>query len=513
MKRNYARLACRPGSRTTIFFILMCAFAAVYAQPQSNIVIDSYSQMYRVGVNEAARRLELTREAGLLGQQLERELPETFAGLYVEHQPEFRIVVQFTQDAQARLAAYTRDPTFVARTAPRSLEMLLAVQAELGEQLMSAGVEFESGLDVKKSEINVFVLDPLVASRHLSKLLSVAEFINIHKTTGFPETTAISGGNLLTGPTRLCTSGFNVVETSTRELGLSTAGHCQDKMTYANPSVALVFQNQMDAGAYDMQWHKQPATGTFEQQLNEITVAGGPVPITSETASSAMAIGDIVCKSGITTGHTCGEIIDTARQTMYKGQIGTYILVHNPNGLVMTKGGDSGGPVFGTNSAYGLVHARGQLGTPTRDDLYFMPIERLSLLGLSVLTEPFEIESIPDVSGSPPSIQVNVNFQGYPRFPVDLTVDIVSCPAGWTCTGGTLQYANNVPSPLSYLFGCQPGDPSDLPVVFTVRTSLKDASGIAPPPVVHNITCTAQSPLMQKSASGEAPRAGLLKTN
>lgn len=261
-----------------------------------------------------------------------------------------------------------------------------------------------------------------------------------------------------------------------------------------------------------MQWNKQPTVEMPEQQLNDITVAGSQVLITSETASAALALGDVACKSGITTGHTCGEIEDKNAMVLYNGVIGSYIRVRDPLGGVMNDFGDSGGPVFGTNSAYGLVHGRGAPGTPMHNDLYFMPIEHFSLLGIEVLTKPFEIDT-PDVSGPPPSIQVDVNFTGYPRFPVDMTVSVVSCPVDWTCSGGTLEYTTTQTSPLNYTYGCEPNDVSMLPVTFTLRTSLEDASGIAPPPVDHNITCTATTALAEEIVPGATSRAGLLKEN
>lgn len=218
MNRKCACPIRRYVTQSAIVTILACTFLTANAQPRGNLVADAYSQMHGVSVREATRRLGLMQEAGRLEQRLRKERAATFAGLYVEHEPQFRIVVRFTQNAKTQLSAFTHDPVFIAQPAPRSLELLSAVQDELDEQLHAAGLQFESGLDVKGSKVHVFVLDPVRASRRLAALMSVTGFISIEETTGFMEVTGISGGNQLTGPEELCTSGFNVVHIATREL-------------------------------------------------------------------------------------------------------------------------------------------------------------------------------------------------------------------------------------------------------------------------------------------------------
>lgn len=189
-----AKGAWTRGAETIYFGCTQDACSSlVLWEPPVDVVVQNYAQTYRVPVAEAARRMALGREAGRLQKRLRSELPETFAGLYIEHRLEFRIVVQFTQDPQVHLAAYTQDAEFVAKAAPRSLELLSTVQDELAELLKGAGMEFESGIDVKKSEINVYVLDPAAASRYLSGLLSSTGFIRIHRTAGFPEPPAVPG--------------------------------------------------------------------------------------------------------------------------------------------------------------------------------------------------------------------------------------------------------------------------------------------------------------------------------
>ncbi|WP_251258427.1 hypothetical protein, partial [Enterobacter hormaechei] len=90
---------------------------------------------------------------------------------------DFRIVVMFTRKPAETLAKYTQDPVFVAGTSPQSLEMLLATQAEGGAQLQARGVEFESGLDVKRSLVTFYVKDEVAARRTLRPLLGAVDFV------------------------------------------------------------------------------------------------------------------------------------------------------------------------------------------------------------------------------------------------------------------------------------------------------------------------------------------------
>jgi len=222
----------------------LIASAVAYAQvSDGNPFAISYAQMHKVSVREATVRLEQMEEAGLLGHKLEIEQPETFAGLYIEHEPKFRVVVQFTKDPKQTLARYTRDPLYVAQVAPRSLELLESTQDELGEQLMKSGADFTTDIDIKKSEINVHVANPLAVSAKVSSLSTAAGFIKFRGSTAqITPTAGISGGTKLEGTTQNCTAGFNVVNTGLL-LGVVTAGHCDNTaLTHVNPSATLSFE-------------------------------------------------------------------------------------------------------------------------------------------------------------------------------------------------------------------------------------------------------------------------------
>ncbi|HAL22523.1 MAG TPA: hypothetical protein DCP40_07330 [Stenotrophomonas sp.] len=204
------------------------------------MVSEKYADTYRTSTEEATQRLAASRDAGRLQQRIATENPETFADLYIEHSPEFQIVVLFTKDPERNLARYTQSRLYSARVAPRSLETLRAAQEKMGEQLSKSGVRFESGIDIRMSEVQLRVLDGRRAREVLANLLAATDFIRIHETTGLPQPTALIGGTKVSGPRNHCTMGVNVVEHDTRELGIVTAGNRDNNLTYSNPTLQPV---------------------------------------------------------------------------------------------------------------------------------------------------------------------------------------------------------------------------------------------------------------------------------
>jgi hypothetical protein len=63
-------------------------------------------------------------------------------------------------------------------------------------------------------------------------------------------------------------------------------------------------------------------------------------------------VGATVCKYGRSTGYTCGEIIN--KDYCWPNAACTYIQVSRFN-TNLVDGGDSGGPVYAGNDAYGIV--------------------------------------------------------------------------------------------------------------------------------------------------------------
>lgn len=119
-----------------------------------------YARAYCVNVEEAERRMEIQlrgsigpreepgprpqgppdADPGSLQVLLREQEPDTFAGLWIQHQPTYGVAVAFTRDAAATLAKYTSDPIYmpVERPGPTIIE-LRATQGRIVNDLIRLG--------------------------------------------------------------------------------------------------------------------------------------------------------------------------------------------------------------------------------------------------------------------------------------------------------------------------------------------------------------------------------------
>lgn len=96
-----------------------------------------------------------------------------------------------------------------------------------------------------------------------------------------------------------------------------------------------------------------------------------------------MVVGQNICRYGIASGYRCGQIgilnaTFTSGGTTFNGFVGI-----SP---ATSSGGDSGGPVMYVNSAFGSHW--GTVSVSNISYSMFMPIERISVQGLYILTAP-----------------------------------------------------------------------------------------------------------------------------
>ena len=124
----------------------------------------AYAETFGVSLDEAIYRMGLMDDIGPLSFTLPSTYPETFAGLWLEHEPAFKLVVAFTADAAATLARHVAgtplEAISEARTLPISYQTLQATQLELMEQLQDVPGLNTSGIDVQTNTIVLGVDDP-----------------------------------------------------------------------------------------------------------------------------------------------------------------------------------------------------------------------------------------------------------------------------------------------------------------------------------------------------------------
>ena len=110
-----------------------------------------------ISVDEAIRRLKLQDPIGTLGAELERLEADTFAGLWIQHEPEYRIVVAFTRNGEETIQPYVENTPLAnlieVRTAEVTYEELKATQQEAHRLLNELGLSLASGINIKENQV------------------------------------------------------------------------------------------------------------------------------------------------------------------------------------------------------------------------------------------------------------------------------------------------------------------------------------------------------------------------
>src|SRR4051812_27091615 len=95
-----------------VFALLVASTMTSSAQSFDDALVrdaKQYASMYAVDLNEAIRRLQLQDSAGGLESILTEKKPESFAGLWIQHSPDFRIIVQLTSGGIETIRPYVEN--------------------------------------------------------------------------------------------------------------------------------------------------------------------------------------------------------------------------------------------------------------------------------------------------------------------------------------------------------------------------------------------------------------------
>jgi hypothetical protein len=344
------------------------------------VAAQAYATEFGVPLAEANRRLSLQDGLRHLRVRLAEIGGPRFAGAWLEHQPEFRIVVRYVGQSPIEeatiLARSASVPVHIELGADWSHGELLAGLRRL-EQLLA--IELPSatlGLDVQAGQVVVATASPLDGARK-RRYETIAEV---------PVATAMEPGRAerLVGATyggmrirfegpssyTLCTTGFTALGGSGDE-GVTSAAHCGDDVggfndiTYSdlknNTTYLVYYENKVNDADQDMVWTSETLHPVFARFW-----IGGSLRDVTGIAYSGM-LGDWVCHYGIATGNSCGSVVN---EWWDPGDICGVSGTANcaPEWIKVTGsqlacfGGDSGGPLYHNETAYGTLQAGKKTG-------------------------------------------------------------------------------------------------------------------------------------------------------
>ena len=354
---------------------------------------QSYAADFGVTLDEALRRLSLQRDVGELDADLMLNEVETFAGLWIQHEPEFRIIVKFTEGGEETIQPYIKDGELAGLvdtgTAETTLKDLRKAQLETISEVEKLGLAADSGINVFDNKVELYVVDKKEIESHLTTAGRVLpERVDVIKVSNLARPASkIYGGLALSE----CTSGF-AVQDSQGTKGITTAAHCDDSLSYSG--TALIHRGEIEGGSADVQWHTTPGFTV----RNRIHVGYGETrDVTGTRHRDSQGVNAYVCKYGKITGYDCGRIVDKSykpswycsdRRACYWSPTFIRVTPEDPTSLFVDLG-DSGGPWFSGTTAWGTL-----VGWQSEDvdgihvtDAIYMAINYLSQIGVSVLIE------------------------------------------------------------------------------------------------------------------------------
>lgn len=357
---------------------------------------EQYAKRFNVTLDEAIKRLYLQNEFPGLSTALEQNEKDTYGGLWIQHEPEYKICIAFTQNGELTIEKYKQYITqevasyIEIKLVKKSQVELINQMQKLVKSLDKQGIECVARTDIINNCVSIDIKKADEEKYNAAKMndqLVLPDELDVNFVDGLVvQNTEIYGGLTINAAGSYCTSGFGVRNYNGTIKGITTAGHAADTTFYYLGN-SLPYQNGYFTGAYDCQWHTCP--GLTVTNKIQIWSSGATLNITATKTRNEQHVGDIVMKYGAGTQYTSGQIscVNTALPPPCTSP--TWIEVTNIYGYpVLSGGGDSGCPWYciGASVTYALgVHSS---GAEAGQKAYYMAQNYLTILGMVVMTSP-----------------------------------------------------------------------------------------------------------------------------
>jgi streptogrisin C len=358
--------------RWLLAFSMMASAAAAQAQPvqtAAEAIADDaaqYAAQFRVTADEASRRLKAQQATVAATDAIAGEFADRLAGISIEHTPQFQILVLLTGNEAVPDRTAAGVP-IVFRTGAKAThaEALQALRRHLIDLRADLPNARGAGYDQRTGEV-VLLVTPEDASRlGIDAIRARAQQVG-----GVPirvmvnelneSNMSVDGGgrveglNLETKRRNLCTTAFVVTNGETN--AITTAAHCPDELTYVDrdgSTVTLPMIGSWGAAYRDVQINGSPDSPLPLFYSNR--GAGTLRQLATWRNVGSTRAGDFVCHFGESSGYSCAtiELTDYAPPGDLCGGpcSPTWVTVRGPGCIP----GDSGGPVFSGDIAFGIA--------------------------------------------------------------------------------------------------------------------------------------------------------------
>jgi streptogrisin C len=361
-----------------------------------------YASQFGVPQAEALRRLKAQQESVAATDAVAREFADRLAGISIEHSPGYRIVVLLTGTEPVADRSAAGVP-IVFRTGARAThaDAVAAMRRHLIDLRDALPGARGAGYDQRTGEV-VLLVRPADAARFgLDAIRARAEALSgvpvrvvadalIQSNMTVDGGGRVEGVNLLTGRRNRCTTAF--VVTNGQVNAITTAAHCPDQLTYVEAdgsSVTLPMIGSWGAAYRDVQ-----INGTADSPdplFYSDRAAGSLRQVETWRSVASTRAGDFVCHYGESSGYSCAtvELTDYAPPGDLCGGpcSPTWVTVQGPSCVP----GDSGGPVFSGDVAFGIAKGINRDDAGRCEFYYYMSTD--------YLPPPWRLLTAGDVSG------------------------------------------------------------------------------------------------------------------
>jgi hypothetical protein len=449
-RRSHGSMLCVCLSAALLAGLLLAVPSMADVEP---FEVNAYQQTLDVSHGVAEDDLEVQAKGAQvdIAGDLEDKMHGSFAGIWFDPMSGEYVVPMAAASADAaigkEMGAARLGGDYRTRVVENSWEELEAAQKQIDAQLrelFAVGLVY-TAIDPRTNAVVVHVAATAnekdrAALRQIAKSAGGLVELRVSNVEQFqgtrdacsdvvPNCGSPLRGGVEIGPWKsanggICTAAFRAIGKTNGKKYLLSAGHCAAEKNPSNPLMNWQARDEQKLPVYGQakylgeveqlafpthDWMKINVTGSEWdiplQQWPALVaywgkgsgVAGQP-PIDPEYAingEAASVVGQSVCHSGIASGGSCGQVVETNVSYNF-GEAGnvTYDLVKVKGAC--SEGGDSGGPWFASNIAYGIHIGKEAALEPCGSATFYEEItDATAALGVSIVPP----------SSSPPSYQ------------------------------------------------------------------------------------------------------------